>query len=369
MANQEHFDILTQGVETWNQWRKEHADIRPDLSEIHLSRVKLTEVNFNRATLTRTNLSEADLSYTKLNQVDFREANLRRANLRRADLSRADLRGANLWETDLRGTNLWEADLSGTDLYSANLSGADLSGANLSRANLSRADFRGANLSRANLSRAILVNTNFAKVTLNDCFIYGIAAWSVELRGAKQKSLVITPSSEPTITVDNLEVAQFIYLLLNNPKIREVIDTIARKAVLILGRFTPPRKVILDALREALRAQGYVPILFDFEKPASRDLTGTVSTLAHLARFIIVDLTDPSSAPHEMATVIPQTVVPVVPVMLGGEREYSMFRDLRQRYHWVLPTYSYADQTHLLATLQEHVIAPAEQKAQELEKR
>ncbi len=63
------------------------------------------------------------------------------------------------------------------------------------------------------------------------------------------------------------------YLLLNNQKIRDVIDTIAKKAVLILGRFTPRRKAILDVLREALRTHAYVPILFDFDKPASRDLT------------------------------------------------------------------------------------------------
>jgi hypothetical protein len=169
--------------------------------------------------------------------------------------------------------------------------------------------------------------------------------------------------------VDNLEMAQFVYLLLSNTKIREVIDTITSKVVLILGRFTPGRKALLDALRDELRKHNYSPILFDFEKPASRDLTGTISTLAYLSRFIIVDLTDPSSAPHEVATVIPQTIVPVQPLILDGERAYSMFRDLRQRYHWVLPTYAYTDQAHLLATLQEQVIAPAEQKAQELAKR
>ena len=48
-------------------------------------------------------------------------------------------------------------------------------------------------------------------------------------------------------------MAQFIYLLLDNSKIREVIDTVAKKAVLILGRFTPERKAILDALRNVLR--------------------------------------------------------------------------------------------------------------------
>jgi hypothetical protein len=35
--------------------------------------------------------------------------------------------------------------------------------------------------------------------------------------------------------VDNIEVVQFIYLMLNNQKIRDVIDTITSKAVLISG--------------------------------------------------------------------------------------------------------------------------------------
>jgi hypothetical protein len=106
-------------------------------------------------------------------------------------------------------------------------------------------------------------------------------------------------------------VAQFIYLLLHNEKIRDVIDIITSKAVLILGRFTPPkRKAVLDALRDELRKRDYLPILFDFEKPDSKDLTGTVSTLAHMARFIIADLTDPSCIPYEVAKVIPDAYVP-----------------------------------------------------------
>jgi hypothetical protein len=43
--------------------------------------------------------------------------------------------------------------------------------------------------------------------------------------------LVITRFNEPEITVDNLEVAQFIYRLLHNEKIREVIDTITANGV------------------------------------------------------------------------------------------------------------------------------------------
>jgi Pentapeptide repeats (8 copies) len=329
MANQEHLDILKQGVEVWNQWRKEHADIQPDLS--------------------RTNLSRTTLS--------------------RANLSRAILRFANF-----TGANLIGADLTGAGLGFANFIGADLSGAVLNLANLSRADLTEAILTRtdlteADLTGATLVSTNLAEAILTNCRIYGIAAWNVELEGAKQDDLVITSYGEPTITVDNLEVAQFIYLLLNNPKIREVIDTIARKAVLILGRFTPPRKAVLNALREALRTHGYVPILFDFDKPASRNVTETVKTLAHLSRFIIADLTDPSSIPFELAHIVPGLAVPVQPILLEGKKAFAMFPDLPRTYHWVLPTHYYTDQDHLLATLKEHVIAPAEQKAQELEKR
>ena len=88
--------------------------------------------------------------------------------------------------------------------------------------------------------------------------------------------LIITPYNEPDIAVDNLEVAQFIYLLLNNEKIRDAIDTVAKKAVLILGRFTQDRKRVLDALRMELRNKGYLPILFDFERPTTKDFTETI---------------------------------------------------------------------------------------------
>ena len=90
--------------------------------------------------------------------------------------------------------------------------------------------------------------------------------------GPRSRNLLITSEDEPEITVDNIEVAQFIYLLLHNEKIRDVIDTIGKKAVLILGLLHPERKAVLDALREELRKRNYLPILFDFDVPATRDI-------------------------------------------------------------------------------------------------
>ncbi|MDQ3800111.1 MAG: hypothetical protein M3384_11705 [Acidobacteriota bacterium] len=75
----------------------------------------------------------------------------------------------------------------------------------------------------------------------------------MNLQGANQLNLVITRQDQATITVDNIEVAQFIYLMLNNIKIRDIIDTLTAKTVLILARFTPARKTFLDATRLELR--------------------------------------------------------------------------------------------------------------------
>ncbi|MBA3823562.1 MAG: hypothetical protein H0X24_06595 [Ktedonobacterales bacterium] len=56
--------------------------------------------------------------------------------------------------------------------------------------------------------------------------------------------------------MDDLEVAQFIYRLLNNQKLRNVIDTLAKRAVLILGRFGE-HIPMLQQTQDALRHHGF----------------------------------------------------------------------------------------------------------------
>jgi uncharacterized protein YjbI with pentapeptide repeats len=157
----------------------------------------------------------------------------------------------------------------GADLQQANLEDADLFGANL----------YGAVLCGAVLEGAILVRTDLRDARLTGSRVYGASAWDIKTNErTQQQSLIITDRgertqrqnpiitdrSEPVITVDNLEVAQFIYLLLNNQHIRKAIDTITSKAVLILGRFSEEeRKSLLEALREELRKHDSLPIMFD----------------------------------------------------------------------------------------------------------
>src|SRR5258706_3868486 len=334
MANQQHVDILRDGVQGWNLWRREEPAIRPDLSraglsgailagadlggadlggadlrQAYLRSANLMGAYLDGASLSRADLGGADLSGADLSGADLREAHLLGAHLRRADLSGADLRGAHLSGTDLSGAYLNAAHLMGADLTAADLGGANLSGANLS----------GANLTGANLSAATCLRTTFAGATLTGCTVCGIAAWDVNLNDAKQADLRITPlDANTTIAVDNLEVAQFLYLLLHHETIRAVIDTRTSKVVLILGRFTPERKAVLDALREALRELGYVAALVDFAGPESRDTTETVTLLARLARFVVADLTDPGSVLYALAKIVPGAQVPVQPLLLAG---------------------------------------------------
>jgi uncharacterized protein YjbI with pentapeptide repeats len=378
MANADHIAQLKKGVTAWNAWRDEHRNIIPDLSEADLSKARLVRADLREASLVGADLSGADLRMATLVGTDLPSANLTgallgAANLREASLVGANLSGAHLREARLNAANLNRADLSGADLREARLNAANLSGANLNGANLSRADLGGADLSGASLNGASLesvglVQTDLTDADLTDCRIYGVSAWSVKLESAEQENLVITPQGEPEITVDNIEVAQFIYLLLHNEKIRDVIDTVTSKAVLILGRFTGERKAVLDALREELRKRDYLPILFDFAVPGTRDITETVSLLARMARFIIADLTDPSSIPKELEAIVPHLAVPVQPLLEGVSRPYAMFKDY-WKYDWVLPIYWYEGVQPLLATLPEKVIAPAEAKMESLAER
>jgi uncharacterized protein YjbI with pentapeptide repeats len=333
MAIEEHLAILRQGVEAWNAWRERNPGIVPDLSR-------------------------ASLSFETL----IGEVNLAGANLTHALLVRARLGSANL-----AGADLAEANLMGAQLVGANLSGSNLCHANLLQANLRTCCLTGANLRGANLMLTQLVRTDLTKADLTGCRVYGMAAWDLKLEGATQANLLITNVDQPEITVDSLEMAQFIHLLLHNERLRHVIDTITAKAVLILGRFTPPeRKAVLAALREELRRRDYLPILFDFEKPASQTTDETVSLLARMARFVVADLTDAKSVLQELRGNVPELPsVPVQPLILASQEEPGMF-DFFRRYPWVLETHRYASPNQLMADLAERVIAPAEAKVQEL---
>jgi len=341
MANEKHLEVLEKGVDVWNKWREINRDIKPDLSEVNLTGKNLENINFQKANLYMSN---------------FYSCNLKKANFWLSNLCVANFNKADLTESFLRDTDLFLATFG-----EANLTRATLQGANLRCANLT-----GANLTDVNLEYAILIETRVNKAIFTGCKVYGISTWNLYGEPEKQSDLIITSKFEPIITVDNLEIAQFIYLLLHSEKLRKAIDTISKKVVLILGRFTPERKSVLDALRNELRNYDYIPVLFDFQKPESKSYIETVSTLAHLARFIIADFEDVKIVFQEVQQIVPSIAVPIKPLLLEGSKEPSAFLDLRVDRSCFLKTFWYKDIKHLKKSLKNEIIDQAENKAVEL---
>lgn len=259
------------------------------------------------------------------------------------------------WNTWRENNLKIQPDLTRIDLSNRDLSGIDFRGVGLFKANLSSC-----NLSQANLRQAIAIKTDFRNANLSGTHIYGISAWDNQTDGSIQKDLVITEPHEPIITVDSIQIAQFIHLLINNKNIRDAIETIGKKAVLILGRFTTEIKDILDAIKDKLRTKNYIPIIFDFDSPNNRDFTETVVTLAHLSKFIIADITEPKSIPQELSSIIPHLPsVKVKPIILSSQREYGMFEHF-QNYPWVLPLETYDSKEDLINNIDSKIIEPLE---------
>ncbi len=397
MANTEQLEVLKSGVEAWNRWREKNPDVKIDLRNADLENAKLKAANLGGANLSGANLSAANLERADLREANLSGGNLRKAylygarlrsaNLERADLGGANLMRANLWDVNLRGADLggvdfWDADLQRADLKGANLIGASFGDARLPQANLAGAylkgvSFHGADLSHADLSGAdlsntVLINANFLRTkvdgaNISNSKIYGVNVWDLEGEFKEQNQLIITLDETSAITVDNIKVAQFIYLILNNKEVRDVLNTLTSKTVLILGRFAlPERKVVLDALRNKLREYDLLPIVFDFERPDDKDFTETIKTLAGMCYFVIADVTNPKSSPLELQATVPDYQIPFVPIIQEGESPFAMMVDLQKKYDWVLDTISYKDGDQLIRILKKGIIDRAMQKHDEL---
>ena len=327
--------------------------------------------DFNRSDFSGANLQGANFQGATLNGANLGGAKITGAHFYQADLRRVTFAGTMLEGADFNGAILEGQDFKGFRLHGARFRGANLRDVDFRGAMLPSVDFTGADLSGADLTGAGLDGAAFVRTTINGAAftgaqVYGVSVWDIIGTPKDQSSLLITPRGQSSITVDDLEVAQFIYLLLNNEKVRQIIDAVTTKVVLILGRFTEERINVLDAIRRELRQRDFTPVLFDFSKPANTDFTGTVETLARMARFIIADLTEASSIPHELATVVPfLRTTPVLPLRLSGSVGYSMFADFRRAYPWVLETYEYRDGASLISDLPA-VIAPADELAKKL---
>lgn len=402
----------------WNQYRAERPEYRPDVSgkdlrgrnfsgfdlshlvavgtrftdcefvEANLESMTandadMSECNLTRCNLSRSQLTGVDLRFSNLNGAQLFNSILERARLQKVsligadchkcDMSRADLRKSNLTSADFQGVNLFDADVHRSTLDKANFSRAQLEraqlracsirGANFSDAYMKGVDarqakFTGSNLLRADLRYAILAKADLSECHLEEVRIFGAAIWNTSTDRAEQFNINISNLKEPSIYVDRIEAAQFVHLIIKNENLRHLVNVASSKLVLLLGRFSGGGRETLNALRVGLAERGYISVIFDFEKPDSRSLTEMVAAIAHLSSFIIAEVSDPHSIPHELMRIVPHLPsVPVKPIRSAKKGSYALFEDL---YQWssVLPLTVYESSDKLVEELDEGILAP-----------
>ena len=314
-VRQEHLKELRKGREHWNKWRCEHPAIQPIL----------TAPCFTNHDSERV-LDGYDFSYTNFTQACLQGMSLKNANFHQAILAKTDLSGAHL-----EGSNFCR-----TDFYETNLSHAFLDGANLQGVQLAKTDLTDAHL--------------------KGCHVYGLSAWDLKLDRADQSGLKIHYDElvggqrlGQDATVDGIDVASFMYFTINNKNIARIIEATTRQWVLLLGRFTV-NKDVLEELATALRKDNLIPIIFDFERSATRDLIESIILLGGLSRLVIVDISDPQSTPAELHAIVPHFAVPVVPIIKQGVKPFGVFSGLL-KFPWVRRPVPYTDAQQIASQL------------------
>jgi len=174
------------------------------------------------------------------------------------------------------------------------------------------------------------------------------------------------PAQQPVLSVDSLQTAQLVGMLLHHEKARYEVFSITLNTVLVIGRFPPDRKSVLAAIKDALRRGEYSPLVLDFHLPGSGDKSEIVKTLGKMSRFVIADLTDDRRIAETLDAVV--HFLPSIPIQPIGQkgREEGVADSHYHKYRWVLPFWPFTDADDLAKKIGREVIAPAEQKATEI---
>jgi len=396
----------------------EHADLRQarldetDLTEANLSGAKLAEAclggakltraraqgaDFSRGVLSNADLTEADLTEALLCQTELHHTVLRNANLRKAqfldasckfsDFGSAKLHAASFFRSTLNQCDFAEAEMPEasfiestclrSSFFFVKAHGARFADASLIGAAFIGADLTGARLQRSNLEGALLIRTDLRGADLSFARTYGASVWEIITdEKTVQNRLPVTPldvEDEPSIFVDDIEVANFMHMLRDHKKLGKVINALTGRLVLLLGPFKDGGLERLRAVASQLNAQGpfssqeYWPVIFDFDRPADRNLEEAAKVLVGLSKFVIADLGGPS-VPHELAVYVRSFRVPFVPIIQEGKTPYALFESFEDEAN-MLPLVPYKDTDDLLKKVQSSILVPAEAKYKERHER
>lgn len=329
----DYIALLKSGTDRWNVERKSNPTIRPVMRDVNFVEEFGGPDFYDLPEFAGVDFSNSDMNMASLRNCLFYDCNFDDAHLTYTDLVDAHFVKCTFRRTCMRVAAIGDAEFKDCIFEESDMS----------YCSAEETSFEGSIFLKTKMEHMSLVRTDFTDTKLDECYLYGISSWDLTLQNSVQKNLVITPDEMPTVSVDNIELAQFLYLMINNVRLRDVIKTITSKVVLILGNFSVVRKEKLDQIREILRMQDVIPVMFDFEKPSTRNLTETVLTLASMSKYVIADLSSPRSVPHELANIARQLPsIRFYPIIVAGEAPYGMFADYAP-YTWIRPIKEYTE--------------------------
>ena len=299
--------ILMQGAKAWNAWREQNPG----------------PISFT-APAWYDSPGPGGIQVKGRNRVNFSGMNLSGVSIYKAFAEGLHLRDSVFEDTLFEEGDFSRADFTGATFRNTKFNKTILTGAN----------FDGATFTNCNLNRVNLVGTVFNVKEITETVVYGIAAWDLQTSAdMKQSKLVIERTYElysdliqqgkVPMMVDDIELAQFVYYLSNHKKLRDTLNILNDRAVLLLGRFKDGGLERLYSMREWFQAKGYTPMIFDFARPDNLSLTETVVTMAGLSKFVVVDLSG-ASVPAELQAILNQIKKPV----LAFGSPYALFPDL-----------------------------------------
>jgi uncharacterized protein YjbI with pentapeptide repeats len=184
MANAEHEKFFQGNITCWNEWRKAHLEILPDLSTavfenldltgINLSQVDLRGAVFRNCVLKSANFESANLTGATFSGItSAKEASFLYAVMRENEITNCKWHKVCFNNTDISATSIVECEFDNCELLSTNLMGVNWSNCLLSNCNLEDATLRvdhfdpgAAGLSGNTMQSCILTNADFAGADL-----------------------------------------------------------------------------------------------------------------------------------------------------------------------------------------------------------
>jgi len=324
-------EIILQGASVWNQWQKEKK------GPVHFAKPYWYDSPDSMGRQIKGG-----------NRLDFSGLNLTNVSVHDAFAE-----GLNIQNSKIINCHFEEGDFS-----RANFSNTEFVNTRFNKTILTDANFDGASFINCNLNRINITNANFCLKEIRETVVYGVSAWDLKTCDEmKQSRLIIErtyelysdilASGKIPLMADNIELAQFIYYLSNHKKMRDVLNILNAKGILLLGQFKDGGLERLYKLHDWLKGKNYMPMIFDFERPVNMDYTETVITMAGLSKIIIADLSG-GSVPQELHATLTNFQKPII--AYSKTRAYSMFKDLKRKNPYAFD-FEYTDDADLLVKM------------------